>query len=82
MANSLFLTLLVVFLAALMFVPQHFAVDAIRLPPGFIGHLPHFPPSKPVPFPRPKPSQKPSLNPCSKKNGHNRPRNCPPPAHY
>jgi len=42
MANSFFLSLLVVFLAALMFVPQHFAVDAIRftLPPGLIRHAP------------------------------------------
>ncbi|AES68861.1 transmembrane protein, putative [Medicago truncatula] len=82
MAKSFFLSLLVLFLAALMFVPQHFAVDAIHLPPGIIKHLPHFTPSKPVPFPRPKPSQKPSLNPCSRKNGHNRPSNCPPPAHF
>ncbi|RHN65755.1 hypothetical protein MtrunA17_Chr3g0083431 [Medicago truncatula] len=45
MAKSFFLSLLVLFLAALMFVPQHFAVDAIHLPPRIIKHLPHFTPS-------------------------------------
>jgi len=66
MAYSFFLSLLVVFLAALMFVPQHFADAAF-------GFRPIKPPQG---FPK---INKPKFDPCAKELGKFRNRYCPPP---
>jgi len=70
MAKSFFLTLLVVFLAALMLSPQHSA-DAITLPPAvktLIGKI--------------KPPKPPKINHCSKILGKYRGKDCPPATHF
>jgi len=66
MANSLFLTLLVVFLAALMLAPQHSA-DAASLG-GLIKKI--------------KPPKLPKINHCSKIWGRYRGQDCPPATHF
>ncbi|RHN65750.1 hypothetical protein MtrunA17_Chr3g0083351 [Medicago truncatula] len=70
-ANSFFLSLLVVFLAALM-LAHHHSADAFTLTPGIGRIIGKIKPPKPTtPF-----------DPCSERLGKYRYKNCPPPTHF
>lgn len=78
MAKSFFLSLLVLFLAALMFSPQHFAVDAAFGP--IFKTIPKI--AKKLPKIAKKPPKPPKINSCSKIPGKDRSKDCPPATHF